>query len=611
MSDELLPYFEKELAFIRQMGTKFSKEQPKIASRLGVNSDTIEDPHVSRLIESFAYLNARIQHKLDDDLPEISDSFLNILFPHYQRPIPSMSIVRFSPDEEQLDAAYTVPKSTVLETDLFKGERCHFTTIYPTELIPVNVTDASILGRPFITPGSESCKGAECVLKISLSSFSKDIIFSELNLNKIRFHLKGQTQHIHPLYELLLNNCINVVVTDSEDDVAPVYLGKDCIKAVGFNEEDGILPYPDASFTGYRLLTEYFVFPEKFMFVDFTNLTDKLGDKNSNELIFYIYLSSSDIELEHNINKQTFLTGCTPAVNLFKQKADPIKLDHTQQEYQIIPDIRRPAGFEVYSIDNVTATNSAGEQHAFHPIYGLTHKHQDSKSHSFWLGTRRSAKMNDYERDEATDMFISPIDLNFNPNNSDDRVLLIETTCSNRNQAAKLPFNNEQPKLQAVDSSPPCNNIRCISRPTPTIQPPLRDQARWRLLSHLNLNHLSITGRDKATDSVKEILRLYNFTESAASRAVVASISSVNAHAISAPLNIDGRATLCRGIEIEITLEDTQLSGSSSYLFASVLEHFFSAYCSINSFTRVLVKLKNKEGYLKKCPPRSGKKVLL
>lgn len=611
MSDELLPYFEKELAFIKQLGTAFSREQPKIASRLGVNSNTIEDPHVSRLIESFAYLNARIQHKLDDDLPEISDSLLNVIFPHYQRPIPSMSIVKFTPDEEQLDSTYTIDKGLLLETDLFQGERCHFTSIYPTELLPVNVTDANIMGRPFITPGSQVCKGAECVLKISLATFSNEIVFSELGISKIRFHLKGQTQHIHPLYELLLNNTINIVVADSEEDTSPVHLGKDSIQAIGFEDDEGLLPYPDSSFNGYRLLTEYFVFPEKFMFVDFTNLADKVADKKTNQLIFYVYFDSSDIELEHNINKETFVMGCTPVVNLFQQKADPIKLDHTRQEYQVIPDIRRPAGFEVYSIDKVTATNSAGEHQDFHPLYGLTHEQQDSAAHSFWFASRRHAKQNNELRDEATDVFISPVDLGFNPNNADDRVLMIDTTCSNRNQAEKLPFNNQQPRLQGVDSSPPCSNIRCISKPTTTIQPPLRDQARWRLLSHLNLNHLSITGRDNATESLKEILRLYNFTESAANQALVSSIVSVNAHAISAPLNIDGRATLCRGIEIQITLDDTQLAGSSSYLFASILEHFFALYCSINSFTRVLVKIKNKDGYLKKCPPRSGKKVLL
>jgi len=611
MADELLPYFEKELAFIRQLGSEFSKEQPKIAGRLGINADTIEDPHVSRLIESFAYLNARIQHKLDDDFPELSDSLLNVLFPHYQRPIPSMSILQFDADEEQLDSSYTVDKGSLLETELFQGERCHFTTIYSTEMLPIKVISAKVIGRPFVTPGSSSVKGAQSVLKISLETFSPDILFSEMNIDNIRFYLKGQSQHINPLYQLLLNDCANVVITQSESDISPLYLGKDCIQAVGFSENEGMLPYPPSSFIGYRLLTEFFVFPEKFMFIDFTELSKKLENHDANTLDLYIYLNTSDVELEHNISSETFLLGCTPVINLFKQKTDPIKLDHTQHEYQVIPDVRRPTGFEVYSIDKVTATSSAGEHEEFHPIYGLSHAHQESEIHSYWSATRRHSKLGDFERDDATDVYINLVDLDFNPNLADDRILIINSTCSNRNQPEKLPYNSEQPKLQCVDSSPPCTSIRCITKPSATVHPPLRNHARWRLLSHLNLNHLSLTGQDDATEALKEILRLYDFGESAVTRALIASIENVNAHTISAPLNIDGRATLCRGIEVEIILDDSQLAGSSSYLFASVLEHFFALYCSINSFTRVLIKLKNKEGYLKKCPPRAGKKILL
>jgi type VI secretion system protein ImpG len=610
MADEILPYYEKELAFIRQLGAEFAKEQPKIAGRLGINNDTIEDPHVSRLIESFAYLNARIQHKLDDDFPELSDALLNVLFPHYQRPIPSMSIIQFDADEKQLESIYSIPKDTLLETEPFQGERCHFSTIYSTELLPIKVTSATVIGRPFVTPGSSNINGAQSVLKISLSTFSKEITFADLKPDKLRFYLKGQPQHVNPLYELLFNNCLNVVIAKSEGDTSPQSLGRDAIKQVGFSEDDGLLPYPASSFIGYRLLTEYFVFPEKFMFIDINGLAEKITESTKNELEIYIYLGSSNVELEHNISKESFLLGCSPVVNLFKQKTDPIKLNHRQHEYQITPDVRRPLGFEVYSVDKVKAINSSGESEEYHPIYGLTHEHQDSDNHSFWFASRRDAKLGNSERDEGTDVFINLVNLHFNPNIAEDHSLILDTVCSNRNQPAKLPFSNNQPKLQCVDKAPPCSIIRCITKPSVTVRPPLRNHARWRLLSHLNLNHLSITGRDKATDALKEILRLYDFKESSVTRTLISSIYNVNARPISAPLTIDGRATLCRGIEIVIILDDSQLTGSSKFMFASVLEHFFGLYCSINSFTRVLVKLKNKEGYLKKCPPRAGQKIL-
>lgn len=470
---------------------------------------------------------------------------------------------------------------------------------------------ATLLARPFTTPGSAEIRGAGGVLKLSLETFSEAISFSELKPEKLRFYLKGQSQHINPLYQLLLNDCLAVVLSAGEGDTKIKKLNHNIIQAVGFSEEEGILPYPASSFKGYRLLTEYFIFPEKFMFLDFVDLAKHISDTESNKLDLYIYLRSSDVELEHNISEHTFALGCSPVVNLFQHRAEPIKLDHSQLEYQLVPDMRRPVGFEVYSTDSVSGSTSTGTEKDFHPFYGLKHEHQHDKSTAFWFASRRSAKLNRVERDEGTDVFLSLVDLDFNPNIPEDFTLTVETTCSNRDLPSKLPFNLDQPKLQCVDSAPPCSKIRCITQPSSTVRPPLRNHARWRLISHLNLNYLSLTGRDDPTEALQEILRLYDFKESSVTQGLIAAILKVNAKPISAPLNIDGHATICRGIEVEIELDDTQLTGSSSYLFASVLEQFFALYCSVNSFTRLLVKLKGKEGYLKKCPPRAGEKVLL
>lgn len=611
MADELLPYYEKELAFMRQMGAEFAKEHPKIAGRLGINDDMIEDPHVSRLIEGFALLNARIQHKLDDDFPELSDALLTTLFPHYQRPIPSMSILQFVADKEQLDSKYTVPKNTLLESGQFQGENCRFTTVYPTELLPITVKSASLMGKPFNTPGASSVRGAESVLKISLSSFTDEIHFAELKPDKIRFYLKGQSQHINPLYQMILNNCKNVVMALSEDDVLPVTLGNQCLKPVGFTTEEGLLPYPPSSFLGYRLLTEFFAFPEKFMFIDIVGLSEKIPLTAQGNLDLYIYLDAADIELEHNISEENFALGCTPIVNLFQHTADPIKLEHTQTEYQIVPDARRPLGYEVYSVDEVIATSSSGKEEEYLPFYGMNHDQQSNDSHCFWLAMRRDSKLGTSTRDEGTDLYLSLVDLHFNPNLPDNKTLTIGTTCSNRDLPSKLPYTTDQPALQCVDSAPPCSRLKCLIQMTPVIRPALRNHARWRLISHLNLNFLSLSGRNDATTALKEILRLYEFKESSVSRALIESILTVKASPISAPLDIDGHTTMCRGIEIEIVLDDTLLTGSSGFLFSAVLEHFFALYCSINSFTRLLVKFKNKEGYLKKCPPRAGEKILL
>lgn len=610
MSDELLPYYEKELAYVRQQGARFAEEHPKIAGRLGVSSDTIEDPHVSRLIESFAYLNARVHHKLDDDFSEISDALLGVLYPHYQRPLPSMSIVQFVPDREQLEGGYTIPARTLLETDQFQGENCRFTSIYDTEIFPLVVEEAKLLGRPFATPGANEARGANGVLHLRLKTFNETLNLQEIQPEKLRFFLKGQPQHINPLYELLFNECIQLAVANSEADVNPTYLPSETIKPVGFAESEGLLPYPASAFLGYRLITEFFAFPEKFLFFDLTGLKSSMV-KLKQEINIYIYLKSSSTELERNLSASNFVLGCTPVVNLFEHQADPIKLDHKIAEYPLVPDMRRPLGYEVYSVDQVTGLSSGGERHEFVPLYGIKHQQIDLNNRAYWFAKRQSAKLGTGNRDDATDVLLSLVDLQLNPNLPDDKTLLIKTTCSNRNLPEKLPFSTEQPRLQCVEGSPPCEKIRCLIQPTRALRPALGKGARWRFLSHLNLNQLSLGGSRDALAALKEILRLYDFKDSSASRAIIESIIALDIHAMSAPLAVDGRTALCRGLEISLTIDDAQLSGSSSYLFATVLEHFFGLYCSVNSFTRLVARRKNKEGYLKKCSPRAGEKVLL
>lgn len=610
MSDELLPYYEKELAYVRQQGARFAEEHPKIAGRLGVSSDTIEDPHVSRLIESFAYLNARVHHKLDDDFSEISDALLGVLYPHYQRPLPSMTIVQFVPDREQLEGGYTIPARTLLETDQFQGENCRFTSIYDTEIFPLVVEEAKLLGRPFATPGANEARGANGVLHLRLKTFNETLNLQEIQPEKLRFFLKGQPQHINPLYELLFNECIQLAVANSEADVNPTYLPCETIKPVGFAESEGLLPYPASAFLGYRLITEFFAFPEKFLFFDLTGLKSSMV-KLKQEINIYIYLKASSTELERNLSASNFVLGCTPVVNLFEHQADPIKLDHKIAEYPLVPDMRRPLGYEVYSVDQVTGLSSGGERHEFVPLYGIKHQQIDLNNRAYWFAKRQSAKLGTGNRDDATDVLLSLVDLQLNPNLPDDKTLLIKTTCSNRNLPEKLPFSTEQPRLQCVEGSPPCEKIRCLIQPTRALRPALGKGARWRFLSHLNLNQLSLGGSRDALAALKEILRLYDFKDSSASRAIIESIIALDIHAMSAPLAVDGRTALCRGLEISLTIDDAQLSGSSSYLFATVLEHFFGLYCSVNSFTRLVARRKNKEGYLKKCSPRAGEKVLL
>jgi len=609
MSDELLPYYEKELAYIRLLGKEFSEQHPKIASRLGIADDTIEDPHVSRLIESFAFLNARIQYKLEDDFPEISDAFLNVLYPHYLRQIPSCSVIQFNPDAEKSDSVAVINENSYLDTPKFNDTQCRFKTVYPVEMLPVDLTKAQIKCRPFSTPGSKHARGAGSVLHLQLKSINNDFEIHELKFDKLRFYLKGQPQFIHPFYELIFRNCHGIAMTHSEDDLKPIYIDKKNIQQVGFGEHEGLLPYPKHSFIGYRLLTEFFVFPEKFMFIDIVDIASDFNENYKDEINLYIYLDSADLELERNITKDNMLLSCTPAINLFPVQAEPVKLTHYENSYEVIPDLRQYNSLEVYSVDNVSVSDASGKIQQYTPFYGK--EHDLSENTVFWTTDRQYKQIGNNKHTPKVSTHVSLSDIDFNPASENNHVLLLETTCCNHDLPSIISIGSDQSDLYCISNSPPTQSIQFIHQPTTTIYPPLKNKARWRLLSHLNLNYLSLTSDGDSASALKEIMNLYDFTDRRSTKLLIESISDISVKQTTAPLSINGRSSLCNGLDIEIQIDQKLLSGVSGYLLASVLEQFFTLYCPINSFVRCTTKVKGKEGVLKSCLPLSGSKRLL
>ena len=607
MSDELLKHYEKELAFVQKAMSEFAQRHPKIGSRLRISDDRPEDPFVERLLDGVALLNARIQDKLNDDFPEMSDGIMGTLYPHYQRPIPSMSIVQFQA-AEALDECVTMPANTEMDTDTFGGESCRFTTCYPVDIQPLKVESAQLMARPFVAPGADAVSGADGVLKIALKTLSPALNLAELKPGKIRFYLRGQPKHIYPLYEHLMNGAVKVVLAKGESDTNPIYCNTDVIQSVGFGLDEGMLPYPATAFEGYRLLTEYFVFPQKFLFIDID--ISKLPATISNELNIYVYLKESDGELEHYVNASVFVLGCTPVVNLFSYVADPIALDHTETEYRVIPDGRRTGALEVYSVGGVNASDANGNKFEYTPFYGIKHRHTERNHGTYWHERRLSVIEGENRNEEASELNISLVDLNFDPNLPSDETLDLQLTCFNRNLPAKLPSGTNQPRLNLVEGDAPVASIHCITPPTSTLRPPLRNRAYWRLMSHLNLNHLSLTG-DEDGDALKEILRLYDFRNADSTRKMIDSIRRVSVKPIMAPIKVGKGTAMCRGTQVEMEFDPRLVASGSAYLFASVLERFLALYCSLNSFTRLIARISDSEGELKRWPPRAGEKALL
>ncbi|THB68067.1 MAG: type VI secretion system baseplate subunit TssF [Gammaproteobacteria bacterium] len=609
MSEDLLQYYNKELGYIRKLGAEFAKKHPKIAGRLKMGEDSIEDPHVSRLIESFAFLTARIRHKIDDSFPELTDALLGVLYPDYQAPMPSMTIVQATAKKDASEP-YLLESGSEIETLHDYSDACYFKTTYDTKVWPFEIGEVKLMGMPFTSPSSPVKNSANSVLKITIKCSDPEQEIKALNPGSLRFFIKGQEQYTFKLYELLLNSCLGISIAANQTDPQPVNLKKDFLVPVGFYDDEAILPYSHRSFSGYRLLAEYFLFPEKFLFFDINGIADSF-DNIGSEMEIYIYLSKTIAELEQNISADNLALNAVPVVNLFEQRAEPILLNDMVQEYRIIPNIRRPDAHEVHAVRKVTAISPDDKEYEFKPFYAAGQIDSDVEEGEglFWHCRRESAEWSGGRIDNGTEMYLSLLDVNFNMVTPGKRwTLNIETTCTNRNRPNHLPYGAGQPALQLLEGTPEITKLQCLVAPTKARRPELKENTRWQLIAHLTLNHFS--GED-GLQVLKDTLRLYDFADSAETKSLIKGVTAIETKSISTRVNAGGRIGIAQGTSVCVELDESQFVGSGLFLFASILDRFFCQFCAINSFTQFSARLKGKEKPFCKWPPRSGTQELV
>jgi type VI secretion system protein ImpG len=630
MRDELLSYYERELIFLRQIGAEFAAKYPKVAGRLMLEPDKCEDPHVERLIEAFAFLAGRIHLKLDDELPEVTEAFLNVLYPHYLAPIPSISIARFALDPEQgkLTAAYQIERGTTLYSRPIQGTPCRFRTAYPVTLWPIEVDSAAFesldpVGSRGRWERAEIRIGLRCVNGTHLGELKAGRNEKASLIDSLRFYLSGEPQLVYPLYEAIFNNVVAVELrpksatgrsgqgSEGRKVISPINLSASSLKTVGFEPDEGLLGYTARSFLGYRLLTEYFAFPEKFLFFDLTGLEPAAREGYGERFEIVIHLR--DVPPPRApVSADTFRLGCVPIVNLFSKIAEPIDLTQEQHEYRVIPDIHQQGETEVYSIDSVTSNSpSRNSIHTFQPFYSFGHAREREQESSFWYATRRPSQRRD---DQGTEVYLSLVDLGFNPRVPGVETITAHTTCTNRDLPGKLPFGSKAGDFD-IENAGPLARVRCLRKPTETFRPPLRRGAHWRLISHLALNHLSLV-EDKggSPEALREILMLYDFLDLAATRKQIYGIERVSGRRVVRQTGHAGSGIgsgFVRGIETTIEFDEGQYAGGGVFLFAAVLERFLGLYTSVNSFNQMVAVTKQREGELKRWPPRSGDQHLL
>jgi type VI secretion system protein ImpG len=594
--EELLQFYRDELNYLRRMGREFKSQYAKLAARLEISDNECADPHVERLIQSFAFLTARLQLNLRDEFPEITSALLGALYPQLINPIPAMGIAQFriDPTQGKTTTGSEIPRETRLFYDTPQKLTCRFRTCYPVTVWPLKVVAAGLEDPGQINFLSTETNVA-AVLRLELGCLQEST-FKELEMKQLRFFLNGDAITVNTLYELLFTRIMKIAILP-EGRENPVYLPLDSIKPVGFGVEEEVLPYPRNAHPAYRLVQEYFSFPAKYHFFDLYNL----NEHGSGKKLEIFFLLNERPARNPAITPEAFRLGCTPVINLFHKTTEPIRLDHKNFEYPLIPDKRRESTTEIHSILSVSASSDPYKSAAeLKPFYSYDHYMDGFKHRAFWHAIRRNSNRREVP---GTEMSLSFLDLNFKPADPPVQTVYAHTLCTNRELTITMrenaPLKLEEALLEY--------DITLLGRPSLPYSPMVGGPTAWRLVSHLSLNHLSLSEGSDSLNALREILGLYCVSNRPSVLNQIAGITQMEIAKKSMYMGDGAWQGFCRGTGITLTFDEDMYRGSGAFLLGAVLNSFFGLYTAVNSFTQLTIKkLSQPEMIWKQWEPRAG-----
>ncbi|MFM5639215.1 type VI secretion system baseplate subunit TssF [Aeromonas veronii] len=571
-------YFRDELAFLRLQGREFADSYPELTRFL---SEQNTDPDVERLLEGFAFLTGNLRAKIEDEFPELTHGLLNMLWPNYLRPVPSMTIMQFSVIPGAIAQPALVRQGCQLDSLPIDDVTCHFQTCHDAWVYPAEMRQ--------ITAQSGN----------DLSTISLDIALhaplplSELQLDKLRFFLGGDSYTAYELYFWLSNQLSHI---ELEIDGKRFRQEAKALKSVGFERDDALLPYPNNVYSGYRILQEYFCFPESFLFFELSGGEWPKQPLPVSEFKIH-FCFDRPLPAELKIRPDSFMLNCVPAINLFQHDSEPVNLNGRQAEYPLKASYRYADSFEIFSVDQVEGWvegnmgRSRGTPRIYQPFESFQHQIERAKQRLalyYRVRVRESVSGDGFEHslsfvrgDETT-----TVDL--------DESISVTLTCTNRSRAARLKVGSI---CVPTGSSPSFATFRNLIRPTRPLRPALDGSLHWTLISNLSLNYVSLLRRD----ALVQVLRTYDFPAlhdkqaEQASRKRLAGIEDIETK----PVDRLVRGMPVRGLKSVLSIRQSAFGSEGElYLFSTVLAHFFSLYASVNAFHLLeVVNLDNKERY--------------
>lgn len=617
----LLDYYNRELAYLRELGSEFASAFPGAAAQLGMRDTQTADPFVERLLEGFAFLAARIHLKMDAEFPRFSERLLDVVYPHYLSPMPSMAIVALQPNllAGSMHSGYTLPAGSALKAQLAEGEQtaCEFRTAHEVTLWPLEIVDVKLRADASALPLSRWPLGGRHVggaLHITLRAHGVTDI-RELPLEKLTFFASAQDTVAHPLLERVLAHSVGVCCHSEEDGPQrATWLGTEAIRHEGFDADQAMLPSRQSAFEGYRLLQEYFAFPERLAFFSLNRLDHALPGLRGRTFTLTVLLDAAAPELERAVDARSLALHCTPAVNLFERRTDHIAISPSHHEHHLVVDRMQPADFEIFSIRRITGQSQAGAANIdFFPFYGGHESSSMQRGRYFSMrreprpiapNAARSATRAAYP---GSEVYVSLVDQHDAPWPDALRHISADALCTNRHLPLSIPLHNATDFT--LRASCPVDTIKVLRGPTSPHGALAQGQSTWRLISHLGLDYLGLVdaGESDGSQTLRELLRLYADGARHKLLAQIDGVRSVRIEPAYRRLPHPGPVMVGRGVCISLLLDELAFAGGSTYLFEAVLEQFLARHVSINSFSELAVSTLQR-GKIRRWPSRIGRR---
>ena len=631
MKKRVYDYYLEELEYLRDMGPRFAETQPEIASLLDFRARPEEDPFVRRLVEAFAFLTARIRLKLDDDFPKISEAVLEQLLPFVLRPIPAFAIaqLRTSDEKSQTDEKSHLPRHSLFEV---RGKKnVLFSNCFAMDSWPISFPEASYRSAPFETPEEVRLATPQSRLQLEIATINEELPFSDLQVDQLVVYVNNQ-HYGFSIHELLVNTSHNWVGASIEDPVSKktIWLDRDFIQADGFSPEQTLLPGNQTGVFGHQLVAEYFLLPQKHLFLKLG--LRELQQFDCSRVRLNIYFNKSRGELEQQIDTNTFLLGCTPVTNLFPSGKFEIPFDHAQSTYHVLPEEKNPNRLEVYTVESVTAVGPNHSQVDYTPFFAIGQT-ADSKDRQYWH-TERIEWPGDSTRGSLLKICLMNTTLQADEL-SQFYALILETLVCNRElfdlkkARTQLGLHHELLMDSYNEVEGAFSEGRFVTSFTEAIPAKLDSELNQKVIAHLNLNYLSIQ-----ETTLKGILTDLELRDSAFNKELIALITDVRVESCVERVNdvvatrqenpppVDqsgdvmsylnrNSVSVCRGVRIEIRVDKAKIEDTAWFQLMSVLDHFFVHLTTINSFTKLVIVSERDDAVLAEFAPRCGRNHLI